>query len=385
MKHTKGLTVFILLLICIQGCGLRSSNKDTTTENRFGDAEIETVDPSPIDGIEIPGYKNNYKYQVADSIDADLTDVEKLLCIDLDKRKDMIEKFGADTYWIGVNVAAIIWQSQTNNSSPIKEDSLKGYDSKYKIETIELTSSLDGHEIPADYFIQNNEKNNDTVIIIHGASENRRNPMSVINEFLDRGLNVITYDQRSSGDNTARLCTYGEYEQYDLQQYVDYVDNIIDDNHKIYVYARSQAGCTAGRVLGTPNGNDKIDGAILDCPLGSYRKICEKNMSDLGLGDKMNEYMEASDQITKYLFGFTIDDCEIAQYIKKTTVPTLVLTSNIDSIVDKGMPIALYDAIKDAKKKLYVSEKAAHCCIGSFDVEEYEKLLDQFVDGSLFN
>ena len=318
--------------------------------------------------------------------DIDLLDEEKGLGItDKEQRKEMIAALGEETYWLGVFTAVQCINSQDCSMSPLTQTLEKAYGTDYVSEKVEITSTFDGHTIPADYILANGNQNNDTIIFIHGAQENRRAFPELIKIYLERGYNVLAYDQRSSGENLAPYCTFGFLEQYDLTQYVEYVNNIISDDKKLYVYARSQSGCTVGRVLATPFGNENIDGAILDCALSSMYNIISARAADYVEPENVEKYLGYGEKVLGYLFdGFTYDSCEMPQYYAKTTVPTLVLTCEEDTFVDKSMPISIYNAIP-GKKYLYISEPSTHCRIHECDPEKYTSLIDDFFSGALFN
>ena len=80
--------------------------------------------------------------------------------------------------------------------------------------------------IPADYIYalgEEGDKNNPTVILVHGLGGNRYTNYPLAEMFLQKGYNVLTYDQRSSNENTAQYTTFGYWEKYDLIDYIDYV------------------------------------------------------------------------------------------------------------------------------------------------------------------
>ncbi len=82
----------------------------------------------------------------------------------------------------------------------------------YKVEELEITSSFDGHTIPADYIYaieSQNSKDRPTVILVHGLGDNRYSNYPLAEFFLKQGYNAITYDQRSSNENTAMYTTFG--------------------------------------------------------------------------------------------------------------------------------------------------------------------------------
>ena len=62
--------------------------------------------------------------------------------------------------------------------------------------------TFDEHIIPADYITIDGDKNTDTIVMVHGLGGSRWTNYPIAAMFLENGYNVISYDQRSSGENT---------------------------------------------------------------------------------------------------------------------------------------------------------------------------------------
>ena len=138
------------------------------------------------------------------------------------------------SYFIGTQVFMGSTQLVTcEDTSKVKDSFWKRYNmdydvfcSTYTIEKVEITSTFDEHMIPADYIYalgEEGDKNNPTVILVHGLGGNRYTNYPLAEMFLQKGYNVLTYDQRSSNENTAQYTTFGYWEKYDLIDYIDYV------------------------------------------------------------------------------------------------------------------------------------------------------------------
>lgn len=298
MKKSSFISILILSLslsTLLSGCQQSTSPPVSSDPNT---TKVETATSTPEDA-------SSEKANGLPSLVSELTTQERSLGVDtLEERKAAINSLGEENYWCGIFTAVNYIQGQTNDMSPLQSTLEDAYPN-YIAEKVELTSDYDGHTIPADYVLANGTKDNDTIIFIHGAQENRRNFTELTTLYLERGYNIISYDQRSSGES--------------------------------------------------------IPSQDLDF------------------------YLSCADKVTDYLFnGLTFDNCEMPQYIAKTTVPTLVITSDADTVVDKSMPISLYDAIP-GKKALYVSKTAYHCWIHNMEPDAYADLINKFFSGEIFN
>src|SRR5690554_5508533 len=128
---------------------------------------------------------------------------------------------------------------------------LRRFESEYNIETICIESTLDGHMIPADLITTDGNQNKDTVVMVHGLGGNRLTVYPTAEIFLANGYNVLAFDQRSSGENTAPFTTYGYLESQDVKDYVAYLHDNIDSAKSIGVWGTSFGGATVGIYLGT--------------------------------------------------------------------------------------------------------------------------------------
>lgn len=88
-----------------------------------------------------------------------------------------------------------------------------------------------------------------TIILVHGLGGSRYSNYPFAEMFLQKGYNVLTYDQRSSNENTAQYTTFGYWEKYDLIDYVDYVYTYASEQ-EIGIWATSFGGATAGLAMG---------------------------------------------------------------------------------------------------------------------------------------
>lgn len=190
-------------------------------------------------------------------------------------------------YYTGLSVFNSSMQMVDNESTSIENAKLyfkkinfdlEKFESDYKIETINIQSTLDGHSIPADYITVNGDKNENTIIMVHGLGGSRWTNYPIANMLLKNGYNIISYDQRSSGENTAQYTTYGYLESHDLHDYVSYLSEYVDNNKKVGILGASLGGETTGIYLGSDHANNNVDFAILDCPLSNMSYVLSTEM-----------------------------------------------------------------------------------------------------------
>ena len=272
-------------------------------------------------------------------------------------------------------VSSNFWQTYNIDYEAFKED--------YKIEKIELKSSLDEHIIPADYiYSKNNEdKNKDTVILVHGLGGNRLNTYPIAQIFLNQGYNVVAYDQRSSGENTAQYTTFGYLESEDLKDYITYVKEENKDN-KLVVWGTSFGGATVGIALGDEKVNEVVDNVILDCPVSNMEHMIKVQLEEMNIGAPIDYLLTTGNIVNKMKLGFGYDDADVTKYTSKTTIPTLIFNSKNDDVTPYFMGEDIYNSITHNNKKLVTVTDSEHANIHLDYRDKYEKEILDFIEAN---
>jgi hypothetical protein len=248
---------------------------------------------------------------------------------------------------------------------------------RYRVEELEITSSFDEHIIPADYLYaieSQNSKKHQTVILVHGLGGNRYVNYPLAEFFLEKGYNVITYDQRSSNENTARYTTFGYWEKYDLIDWVNYVEEQAP-GQKIGIWGASFGGATAGLALGYENMDEKIDFLILDCPVSSMEWMIEQEMRNMDIGLPVSYMTWCGNIINRFKLGFTYQDADVAKAMKDVKTPVLIINSKQDSLTPYFMGKDIYDAIPGSNKEIWTVDDSEHCEMWIDHNQEYRDKL----------
>lgn len=251
----------------------------------------------------------------------------------------------------------------------------------YKIEELKINSSYGEHTVPADYIYSidsQNSKNHQTVILVHGLGGNRYYNYHLAELFLEKGYNVITYDQRSSNENTAKYTTFGYLEKYDLIDYIKYVEEQAP-GQRIGIWGASFGGATAGLALGYEDTDEKIDFLILDCPVSSMKWMIEEEMKYMDIGMPVS-YMTWTGNITNEIkLGFTYDDADVANAMKDVKTPVLIINSKQDTLTPYFMGKDIYDAILEDNKEIWTVEDSQHCDMWLDYNQEYRDKIESFL------
>lgn len=293
------------------------------------------------------------------------------------------------SYFIGVQVFDNSTQLVTNESTSGVEASFwekyqmdyEEFTDRYRIEEIKIKSSFDGHIIPGDYIYCENADGKDwnTVILVHGLGGNRYSNYPLAEYFLGRGYNVITYDQRSSGENTAQYTTFGYWEKYDAGDMACYAAENAPEK-QIGFWGTSFGGATVGLALADEKMNDLVDFAVLDCPVSSMESMVETELENMEIGIPVKYMVFCGNIINKQKLGFSYAEADVPDAAANTKVPLLIINSKADTLTPYFMGKDIYDAVKQEKKQIWTVEDSRHADVWLDYNEEYCARVDKFLE-----
>lgn len=294
------------------------------------------------------------------------------------------------SYFIGSQVFTASTQLVTNEETKGVSESFwkkcgidyESFKKEYQIEALELESSFDGHTIPADYIYaegMEQNKDNKTVILVHGLGGNRYSNYPLAEFFLEEGYNIITYDQRSSNENTARYTTFGFWEKFDLIDCINYVKEYAADQH-LGVWGTSFGGATGGLALGYKNIDAQVDFMILDCPVSSMEWMIEQEMIQMDTGLPVSYMVWCGNVINKAKLGFTYGEADVSEAVQSVETPVLVINSKKDTMTPYFMGKDIYDGLKGKSKEIWTVNDSEHAEIWFDHKEEYRGTVKEFLN-----
>ena len=293
--------------------------------------------------------------------------------------------FAAFSWYIGEQVAQGAMGAQSRDDTiGVTDGFYKKYGvdkdaflSAYTFEEISVTSSLDGHTIPAQ-LIYSDTADNDTVILVHGMGGNMYKNHPLAELFLSMGYNVLTYDQRGAGGNTAEGVTFGALEKFDLIDCLEYLDTVAPDR-KRGVWGTSQGGATAVLAAAHEDTCSWLDFIILDCPLGNMKYMVDTEMQSMNTGIPVGYMSWCGDIILRMRYGYSYADADAERLAEKITVPTLVINSRADTLTPYFMGENIYNGIVSDKKQIWTVDDSAHTEVWLDHNAEYRQRVSDFI------
>ncbi len=292
------------------------------------------------------------------------------------------------SYFIGLQVFEGSTQLITNDNTMGFSDAFwekyafdyESFHNTYKVEKMTIPSSYEEHMIPADYIYAlelNNSKNHQTVIMVHGLGGNRYSNYPMAEFFLENGYNVLTYDQRSTNENTAQYTTFGYREKYDLIDWVNYIEEQAP-GQKIGLWGASFGGATAGLALAYENMDEKVDFLILDCPVSSMEWMVGQEMKTMDVGIPVSYMAWCGNIVNKLKLGFTYHDADLPTAMRNVKTPVLVINSKIDSVTPYFMGKDIYETLPESNREIWTVDDSEHCDIWLDYNQEYRNRMGSF-------
>lgn len=275
-------------------------------------------------------------------------------------------------------------QTKENGPKFIEEQGFSIQDFKVSygkyIEEVVIPSSRGNHEISGDYITYDGNKDHDTVILVHGLGGDRRMMYPIAQMFLEQGYNVLAYDQRNSGDNTAEYNTFGYLESEDLQDCVDFIRRQVDRDKRVGILGQSMGGATAGFYAGKEHANENVNFMILDGPFDDVYEMIESVMYDMNVGIPVPYMMLCGSVGTKLKFGFFYEEMNVSKGIEDTQVPIFVIASEADKTCPVYMGKRIYEAIPHSNKKIWVQQDIEHIMGYYVEPRQYTSKVMDFIE-----
>jgi alpha-beta hydrolase superfamily lysophospholipase len=258
--------------------------------------------------------------------------------------------------------------------------SLDTFEEAYQIEEVMIESTYHDHNITADYITIEDDKNHDTMILVHGMGEDRKGTYPIAEIFLEAGYNVFCYDQRNAGDNTAVYSTYGYLESHDLADCVKYVSEFIDEDKTFGVWGLSWGGGTVGYYIGSDDFISEVDFAILDCPVGAMEDFIRREMEKMNMDIPIDLMLWCGSVKTKAELGFTYDDAYLYKYMDNVSIPVFIINSTRDTVTPISIGDRIFENIPHENKMRFIVEDSKHANIYHDHEEDYKEMIFKFIE-----
>ena len=248
---------------------------------------------------------------------------------------------------------------------------------------VSVTSTKNNYQLYGTY-IKNPKASKDTIILVHGLGGSRWSVFKYADIYLDRGFNILIYDSRNHGDSGGKDVTYGYFEKYDLDRWVNWLYTK-NKGGIIGVHGESMGAATALLHSESNETKKRVSFYISDSSYSDLEELFRiKLKEDFNIKTKLaaNVLMFYSDKVNKFRNQFYFKEASPINIIQQVSTPILFIHGVSDTFIPKAMSEELYNK-KSSSKELYIAENSNHVQAYINNQEEYKEKIYKFLDSFL--
>ncbi|WP_334074718.1 MULTISPECIES: alpha/beta hydrolase [Paenibacillus] len=197
---------------------------------------------------------------------------------------------------------------------------------------------------------------NNWVIIIHGYTVSLHVSTQYIDMFEQEGFNLLLIDQRRHGNSQGQYTTYGYYEKYDVECWVNWLLEQYGDDCVIGMHGQSLGGGTVLEYLAIADPHVKF--VVADCPYSDLTRLMRHQVSVL---NKLPAFplLRLVNRRMERVAGFRMEQVSPLKAVEHSRIPVLFVHGTRDNYVPTYMSEELYER-KPEPKRLLLVEGAVH-------------------------
>ena len=254
------------------------------------------------------------------------------------------------------------------NSASKEDITLKSFDG------LNLTSTLIMNENPTNKFI----------VLVHGVSICYVGSLKYFDIFYRNGFNVLIVNQRRHGKSEGKYSTYGFYEKYDVNMWIEYLKSRFGNDIILGLHGESMG---AGTVMETIPLNDSIKFVIEDCGYSNFHELIGFQITHAYKNRLVRKILRPSLIFANFFMKtkakFSMKKIVPIDIVSSTSLPMMFIHGKEDYFVPWYMSVDLYNAKTKGYKKLYLVEGAKHAEALEVNKILYEKKIMTFIEKAL--
>lgn len=240
---------------------------------------------------------------------------------------------------------------------------LDGFYSRYEGTEVSAVAE-DGNVVPGTAF-RADEESDKWVVLVHGAGGDRVCVYPLAEQYLMRGYNIISIDQRGCGDNEDKKVTFGINESLDVAAMVQYAREELGAS-EVIAHGQSMGGQTVAIYASnvTPGEANAADAVICDSPVPGMeymlRSVFAESDNEEDFYNASTNYMIFVGKIaTKLLYNVDFADGDTIAEVANDKLPTMIIRSEKDTTCLPEKVQEVYNNIGTDEKTI-MSVDSAH-------------------------
>jgi fermentation-respiration switch protein FrsA (DUF1100 family) len=231
----------------------------------------------------------------------------------------------------------------------LQEELAKGKETKHW-QDVSIESRL-GYTLQGTY-LPNPVPSNKTVIFVHGIAANRLMGLWYAGIYFDQGYNVLIYDSRAHGASGGESVTWGYFEKYDLDQWVDWIKER-QPNGVVGIHGVSMGAATALEHTKLNEASKRVRFYIADSSYSDLEELLTQQIDGAVSAHNplwVKSLLKYSSIVAYVRSGFRYEDVSPVKAVTSVTTPILYLHGEDDKLVPVAMSKQLVAASKGVKE-----------------------------------
>ena len=226
-------------------------------------------------------------------------------------------------------------------------------------------------------YIHENTKSDKFIIIHHGYSANHYVGYQFLEPFIEENYNILLIDMRNHGESEGEFISYGYYEVYDLDRWIEYLKLSYGKKIKIGLHGQSMGAAIV--LLYAGKYPEKIKFVIEDCGYKSARDVIKYqivNINKLPFQPLYNLIRIKS----KMKFKFNLDDVNPIKVIEGVNIPIMFIHGIDDKLIPYMHAVDMFNSRHYKKDRLLLVAGAQHVGACSKDRHTYCTEVKKFIN-----
>ncbi len=216
-------------------------------------------------------------------------------------------------------------------------------------------TSYDSLKLHGYYIPSFNKKSNDLAIVVHGY-QSKGTDMIIIGQMYSKmGFQVLLLDLRAHGKSEGDFTTFGQYEKYDLKRWINFAVRTYGSDLNILIHGVSMGAATTMMVTGLDIPNN-VKFLVLDSGFTHVQKTFTNARKSKGL----KLFYPGLDFIVYSKHKFIFEQVRPIKYMRKNTIPFLIVQGTADKAVPPEMAKRLYTVSPANNKEILLIKDSKH-------------------------
>ncbi|WP_037465924.1 alpha/beta hydrolase [Shimazuella kribbensis] len=225
------------------------------------------------------------------------------------------------------------------------------------------------------YYIETNPHSKKVMILLHGYTRAYPMSMQFTDLYIKQGFNLLAIDQRAHGESEGKYTSYGYYEKYDVDSWIEWIRERLGADALIGLHGISLGGGTALEYLHI---NQHAKFVIADCPYSDLGELIRYQIKYLYKAPTFI-FFYTINFFVKLFARFNLSDVRPIAAVAQSDLPILFIHGNRDRFIPTYMSQKLYEAKQKGLKRLWIVEGAGHSDAYRRNREQYEEQVGSFL------